>query len=185
MKAKINRILIEVIQENILNLPVEAIVVVTDPNLSIDKKLSALAGPIVEQQTTEIGWADVGQSVITDAGNLPIKKIIHTVGPRWGEGSERGKLETATWTSLQIAEDNHLASVAFPAISVGTLGYPIEACAKIMVTRVIDFTFEKLQSLKSITLCLVDEPSLKAFQSEFEQQIRELRETGEGKVARA
>lgn len=184
MKARVNSVIIEVAQGDMLTFPTEAITVVTDPNLSVSSDLHHLAGPTVKEQTTIINWRDIGQSAITDAGNLPFaRKIIHTVGPRWGEGSERGKLEIATWSTLTLAEEYKLASIALPAISVGTLGYPVEACAKIMLTRVIDFTFEALEFLRLITFCLEDEGVYNAFKTEFEQQIHDLLQTGEGQVA--
>ncbi len=183
MKAKVNKIDIEIMQGNILNLPVQAVVIVTDPNLSIDPTLLNITGPLVQAQTRAIGWCDVGQAAITDAGNLKnIRKIIHAVGPRWGEGSERGKLTNVTWECLTLAENSELDSIALPAISVGTLGYPLENCAKIMLTRIIDFTFEKVKHLQSVILCLEDITALEVFKAEFERQIYDLRQTGEGKV---
>lgn len=183
MRVKVNNISLEVTQNNILTLAVEAIVVVTDPNLSLSETLLALVGEQVREQTSQIAWADVGEAVITDAGNLTnIRKIIHAVGPRWGEGSERGKLGNVTWECLLVAEKHGLKSVALPAISVGTLGYPLEACSKIMISRVIDFTFERLHNLQNIILCLSNPSEFQTFRDEFNRQIQDLRETGEGKI---
>lgn len=183
MKAKVNSVNIQVIQDNIHILPVDAIVVETDPNLSVSDILLQFAGETIQQQTRQIGWADIGEAVITDAGKLPnTQKIIHAVSPRWGEGSERGKLSNVTWGCLSLAESHLLKSIALPALSVGVWGYPVEACANIMITRIIDFTFEKLKSLRSVVLCLDNTSAFDVFRSEFERQILELRETGEGKV---
>lgn len=183
MKAKINKVHIHLIQGDLLTLPVQSVVVVTDTNLTVDESLAAAAGPIVQQQTALISWCAVGQAVMTDSGNLKnIRKIIHAVAPRWGEGSERGKLGNVVWECLHLAEDNELESIALPAISVGSLGYPVENCAKIMLTRVIDFTFEKLKHVSSIIFCVKDASELAVFQSEFERQIHALKQTGEGHV---
>lgn len=183
MKAKVNKLTIEVIQADLLNLTVDAVVVVTDPNLTVSETLKQTAGPNVESEARAIGWADVGTAAITSAGNHPsIGRIIHAVGPRWGEGAERGKLATVTWECLRVAEENQLKSLAFPAISVGTLGYPVEACASIMISRIIDYTFEQTRHLRHILLALPDTPQTDVFNEEFERQIRDLRESGEGKV---
>jgi O-acetyl-ADP-ribose deacetylase (regulator of RNase III) len=120
--------------------------------------------------------------VITSAGDAPFEKIIHTVGPRWGEGSERGKLANATLQALRLAESNQLKSVALPAISAGALGYPLENCAKTMFEQIIDFTFEDLRYLRTIIVCLDSELALQVFREEFIRQLDDLKESGEGKV---
>jgi O-acetyl-ADP-ribose deacetylase len=183
MEAKVNRVNIRIIQGNLLALSVEVAVVVTDPNLTVSPELAALAGDVVRSQTAAIGWCEVGSAVMTEAGRLEgIDKIIHAIGPRWGEGSERGKLSNVTWQCLSLAETNRLRSIALPAISTGTLGYPLEGCAKVMITRIIDFTFENLRSLRSVILCLENAAAVSVFQAEFHRQIEVLKETGEGRV---
>lgn len=183
MKAKVNRVTIELVVDNILLQPVDVIVTVTDPNLHVAPELASATGPSVQQQATAIGWCDVGSAVATGAGNLPeVKKIIHAVGPRWGEGSERGKLANATWASLNLAEALEMKSIALPAISVGTLGYPVEGCAQIMIERAIDFTFETLKHLRQVIFCLSNTAIYEVFLEEFNRQIEDLRSTGEGRV---
>ncbi|MFW5709373.1 MAG: macro domain-containing protein [Chloroflexota bacterium] len=183
MKAKVNKITIEILEADPLNLLADAIVVVTDPNLTVSDRLLQVAGSEVLKQTKQIGWCDVGSAVMTDAGELDqALKLIHAVGPRWGEGSERGKLANVTWECLRIAENRQLKSIALPAISVGTLGYPLESCANIMLTRMIDYTFEQPSYLRKILLGLSDVAALQVFEAEFERQLRDLRENGEGVV---
>jgi O-acetyl-ADP-ribose deacetylase len=183
MKAKINKVEVQIIHRNILELSVEGIVVVTDPNLSVSPELAVAAGESIISETANIGWCEVGSAVITTSGLLPeVRNVIHAVGPRWGEGSERGKLGKVTWECLTLAEENQLRSIAVPAISVGGLGYPVENCATVMLSRIIDFTFENLRHLRSVTICLENTASLNVFQKEFRQQIHELQVTGQGKV---
>ena len=183
MKAKVNRVTIELVQNSTLVQAADAIVVVTDTNLSVFQDLAALAGPTVARQTSAIGWSAVGTTVATDAGTLAgVRKILHTVGPHWGQGSERARLGNATWSSLQLAESLEAKSVALPAISVGTLGYPVEACAQIMIERTIDVTFEPLKYLRTVFLCLENLTVYEVFLQEFTRQIEDLRATGEGKV---
>jgi O-acetyl-ADP-ribose deacetylase (regulator of RNase III) len=184
MKAKINKVTIQIVQGDMLTLPVDGLVTVTDPNLTVEPRLASLTGRSVVAQTADIGWCDVGSAAITDAGDLPeVRKIIHAVGPRWGEGAERGKLGNVTWLCLSLAEDNGLKSIALPAISVGALGYPVENCATTMLTKIIDFTFEDLRVVRKIMLCLPDEAQFKAFRAEFQRQLQDLRETGEGQIS--
>jgi O-acetyl-ADP-ribose deacetylase (regulator of RNase III) len=184
MKAKVNKVNIQLTQEDILSLPVAAIVTVTDPNLHVDPALLAKTGPTVQVQAEAIRWSDVGTAIVTDAGLLKnTVKIIHAVGPRWGDDSARAKLALVTWQCLELAEEHGLKSVALPPISTGALGYPLENCALTMLEQIIDFTFEKLRFLRSIVLCVGDAPNaMSIFETEFTRLLEELRETGEGQV---
>jgi O-acetyl-ADP-ribose deacetylase len=183
MKVKVNRVTIEIVQDDLLALPVGAVVNSTDTNLFINPSLSERAGPSIEQICAGIGWCPVGSAVITDGGNLPAQKIIHAVGPRWGEGSERGKLSNVTLECLRLAEQNRLKSIALPAIATGTLGYPIENCAKTMLAQIIDFTFENPRYLKIIIVCLDNTAAYVIFKQELMQQVEDLKLAGDGEVS--
>ena len=182
MKAKINKVTVRLTRESVLAVETAGIVNATDPNLSLPPELVAKAGVEVVRETTVIGWCDVGSAVMTTAGNLAAEKIIHTVGPRWGEGSERGKLANAIHECLRLAEDNRLKSIAMPAISTGAMGYPLENCATTTISQIVDFTFEDLKHLRTIILCLSDKLTYEAFEREFGQQIEELRQSGAAAV---
>ena len=182
MKAQVNKVTIQIVHDDILSLPVAAIVQPTDTNLSVNPTLVAKAGLAVQRECIQIGWCEVGNAVVTGAGNLAVDKIIHAVGPRWGEGSERGKLANVTLECLRLAERNHLKSIVLPPISTGGLGYPLENCAKTMLTQIIDYTFEDLKHLRQVIVCVDTSRALEVFQQEFQQQLQELKEAGEGKV---
>jgi len=182
MKAKVNRITIELMRNDIYQVDAEVLVNSTTPNLIILPQLMDLAGSTIEDEARLIGWCDVGAATITSAGKLHFQKIIHTVGPKWGEASARGKLANAVWATLRLAEDNQLKSIAIPAISTGTLGYPVENCARTMFEQIIDFTFENTKHLRQIIICVETEPEILAFEAEFNRQIQNLKDNGEGKV---
>jgi O-acetyl-ADP-ribose deacetylase (regulator of RNase III) len=182
MKAKVNKVNIRIIQENLLAAPVSGIVLATDPNLSLSADVTARAGPEVVEACQEIGWCAVGSAAITTAGRLPFEKLIHAVAPRWGEGSERGKLANLTLKCLRLAEDHQLKSVAFPALSTGAMGYPMESCARILLEEIIDFTFEDLRHLRTIMVCLDNALALDVFNAEFARLLRVLQTNGNGKV---
>ena len=90
-------------------------------------------GDIIQRESDAIGYVPVGNAASTGAGRLRARRIIHAVGPRMGEGDEDRKLESATLKSLQLADREELRSIAFPAISTGIFGYPVERCAEIMI----------------------------------------------------
>lgn len=97
----------------------------------------------------------VGQAVITGAGSLKCKYVIHAVGPRMGEGNEDEKLKNATINCLRVAEENNLSSIAFCAISTGIFGYPMDRCAEIMLSNTIAY-LKGQTTLKEVVFCLYD-----------------------------
>jgi O-acetyl-ADP-ribose deacetylase len=182
MKAQVNKVTIQIAQGDIFSLPVQAVVNSTDPNLSLPKPLAVLAGATVERECSRIGWCEVGSAVITSGGTSAFAHIVHVVGPRWGEGAERGKLANATWECLRLTESKQAKSIAIPAISTGAFGYPLENCAATMLTQIIDYTFEEPKHLRKIIVCLDTPLAYEIFRREFARQVEELKNTGEGKV---
>jgi len=183
MKAKVNKVTIEIIQGDIFALEVDGIIISSTPSLTLPQEILDYVGEGVQSEATQIGTCDVGSAVVTSAGNIShANKLIHTVGPRWGEGSERGKLSNAAWRALLLAEETELKSIAIPPISVGALGYPVEGAARAILEKVIDVTFETLKHLRHITICVSTQVAFEAFVEEFKRQLENLKESGEGKV---
>ena len=95
-------------------------------------------GTLIQEESNKIvkgigGPIPVGSAVITKAGNLPCKAVIHTVGHRMGEGDEDYKLRKAVRSSLLLASEKGFRSISMPAISSGIFGFPKDRCAKILV----------------------------------------------------
>lgn len=178
MNARLNGIRLQVIQGDILTLPVEAIVISATPHLTLDAtvdfdaRLQTLAGPKISDELTAIGRAEYGDAVVTSAGNLPSKYIIHAIGPDMGTGSERGKLSSAVWKALNLTNELGVKTVAFSPISIGRFGYPIEGCANVMAQKIIDYTFEDLSHLESITVLVAGDGILPIFESAFNKEVR-------------
>ncbi|MFK7809773.1 MAG: O-acetyl-ADP-ribose deacetylase [Saprospiraceae bacterium] len=103
------------------------------------------------------GSCKVGDAVITNGGNLQVKKVIHTVGPRWnnGKSDESQKLKLCYINSLQIAESNDLKHIAFPNISTGIYRFPKEKAAKIAIETVRNF--ESIIIEEVLFVCYDDE----------------------------
>ncbi|MFC1959424.1 macro domain-containing protein [Chloroflexota bacterium] len=178
MDAEINGMVIRIVQGDITDLAVDAIVNAANSQLLLGSGVAGAirtkGGPTIQQECLKFGWCDVGDAAITQAGQLPAKHVIHAVGPRIGEGSEPGKLASATRASLTLAEEHKLTSIAMPAISTGAFGFPLEACAQIMLRVAIDITFEEFQHLQTILFCLYDKHAFEIFTAEFERQLAEL-----------
>lgn len=109
------------------------------------------------------GMIPTGKAVITGSGKLPCKYIIHTVGPKMGEGNEDEKLKKAVWSALTIAELYNLESVSMPAISSGIFGFPKDRCAEIIIKAACEFLNQKDINLKTIILCNNDEETYNIF----------------------
>ena len=167
---KINNSSIELVEGDITELSVDAIVNPANAALmlggGVAGAIKSKGGVSIQRECDEIGGISVGQAVITGAGELKAKYVIHAVGPMMGEGSEDEKLQNATLNSLKLAEENELHSIAFPAISTGIFGYPIDRCAKIMLKTTVDYLKSKDYELKVI-FCLFDYSSFDVFDREI------------------
>jgi O-acetyl-ADP-ribose deacetylase (regulator of RNase III) len=178
MRAIINHVSVELVQGDITDLATDAIVNAANSALMLGAGVAGAirrkGGPSIQEECYRIGACEVGNAVITGAGLLPARHVIHAVGPMMGEGQERGKLASATRASLLLAERNGLESIAFPAISTGVYGYPMEGCAQVMLKVIVDFTFEDLKSLRTILMCLYDNAAYAVFAREFAKQLEDV-----------
>ncbi len=123
-------------------------------------------GPTVQEECNRIGGTFVGGAVITTGGNLKAKHVIHAVGPRMGEGNEDEKLKNATLNSLRLMDDNNLKSIAFPAISTGIFGYPIDRCSKIMIATAKEYLNGNTQ-VNEVIFCLYTTSDFEVFDKEL------------------
>ncbi|WP_407732577.1 O-acetyl-ADP-ribose deacetylase [Pseudocitrobacter faecalis] len=170
---------IQVLQGDITQLDVDVIVNAANPSLmgggGVDGAIHRAAGPALEEACAVVrqqqGTCPPGHAVITQAGNLKAKAVIHTVGPVWkgGDAHEASLLEQAYRNSLQLALDNGYQSVAFPAISTGVYGYPKPAAAEIAFQTVERFlTFHRTPE-KVLFVCY-DEENARLYQRLLSQQ---------------
>lgn len=122
----------------------------------------------IQEESNRLAPVPVGEAVVTGAGRLPCRFVIHAVGPRWGEGQEEAKLRAAVRSALQRAEERGLRSVALPAISTGIFGYPkAEGCAVIAQECVAHLRAAK--TVEEIRLVAFDQETVQHFQSACEQ----------------
>ena len=170
-KIKVNESDIILTQGDITDMEVDAVVNAANAQLILGAGVAGAirrkGGPTIQEECNKIGGTHVGGAVITTGGNLKATHVIHAVGPRMGEGNEDQKLKNATLNSLKLMDEHKLKTIAFPAISTGIFGYPIDKCAKIMITTVKDYLM-KDTTIKEVHFVLFTSSDYDVFEKNLE-----------------
>jgi O-acetyl-ADP-ribose deacetylase len=139
----------------------------------VDGAIHRAGGPAILEECRTIrklhGECAPGNAVITTAGNMKCKYVIHTVGPIWrgGTGGEEQTLANAYTNSLQLAVENEIRTIAFPSISTGAYGYPVEKAAGTALQAVKNFC-ELNPTIEEVRFVLFDEMTLQAYSKALE-----------------
>lgn len=154
---------IEILKGDITRLHVDAMVNAANTSLSggggVDGAIHRAGGPDIMEACRKIGGCPTGEAVITTAGKLPARYVIHTVGPIWS-GGNRGEgelLAKAYKSSLDMAIKNQLKSIAFPNISTGVYGFPKDKAAAIAVETIRSFLRESSSGIHVYFVCFDEE----------------------------
>jgi O-acetyl-ADP-ribose deacetylase (regulator of RNase III) len=142
-RAHVGAATIELMRGDITRVETHAIVNAANTSLlgggGVDGAIHRAGGPAILEECRRFGGCKTGHAVMTTAGNLPARYVIHTVGPVWSGGS-RGEpelLASAYRNSLRLAEEHKLTSIAFPSISTGAYRYPIAEAARIALETTV------------------------------------------------
>jgi len=165
---------IQIKQGDITKEDVDAIVNAANSSLlgggGVDGAIHRAGGPQLLAECLKIvamqGRCAPGDAVITSGGKLKARHVIHTVGPIWrnGQTNEDVILASAYTNSLELASDYELSTIAFPSISTGAYGYPVELAAKVALESISRF-LQKQSTVQSVTMVLFDQQTLKAYQT--------------------
>ena len=145
MQVTVGKSKLELVQGDITQQDTEAIVNAANPSLlgggGVDGAIHRAGGPQILEECRKIGGCPPGEARITTGGRLKAKYVIHTVGPiyRGGTKGEAEILASAYRSSLELASERGINSVAFPSISTGAYGYPIELAAPIALCTAMDY----------------------------------------------
>ena len=154
--------IIEIVKADITKLNVDAIVNAANSSLlgggGVDGAIHRAAGPKLLEECKKLNGCKTGEAKITQGYNLQSKFVIHTVGPIWNGGNynEDELLTNCYLNSLKLAVENKIKTIAFPAISTGVYGFPLERAAQIAIKAVKKFIQSDKSIQKIIFVCFDD-----------------------------
>lgn len=175
MEKHIGQRRVVLLRGDITQVDVDAIVNAANSSLmgggGVDGAIHRAGGPSIKEEcrfyVEAHGPLPPGKAMVTAGGHLPASYVIHTVGPVWHGGTrgEAGTLASAYRESLRAAEELHLSTVAFPSISTGAYGYPVDKAADIAVRTVEDFLQNEAHAVNTVTFVLFDDATMRAYES--------------------
>jgi O-acetyl-ADP-ribose deacetylase (regulator of RNase III) len=170
MEVSVQGRTLELVQGDITEMDTDAIVNAANDRLILGGGVAGAirrkGGPEIQVECDRIGGTFVGGAVITTGGRLKAQHVIHAVGPRMGEGDEDRKLRNATVNSLKLADEHGLKSLAFPALSTGIFGFPVDRCARIMLGATIEYLRGRT-GLDRVVFCLFGPDTYGVFADQF------------------
>ena len=178
MEVRVGQSSLELVEGDITQQGTDAIVNAANtalrPGGGVDGAIHRAGGPAIEAEARQLGGCPTGEARITKGGKLAARFVIHTVGPVYKDGLHREPelLASCYRESLKLAAAKGLKTVAFPSISTGVYGYPLEDAAKVALTTIKDYLAQHPE-IELVRLVLFGRPT-------YETYARVLQELGAG-----
>ena len=167
MKKKFNQLTVELFKGDITTLEVDGIVNAANNHLwmggGVAGAIKRKGGAVIEKEAVAQGPIPVGEAVVTTAGSLPARYVIHAAGMGQDLRTDKEKISLSTENSLKRAVEKNMTSIAFPAIGTGVGGFSPSECAGIMIEAVIKHS-QQQTSVKRVIFALFDEGSYRSFE---------------------
>ena len=174
IESRIGNSILRLEKGDLTAMDIEAIVFYARPDLVLGagfgSAIAARGGMSIQEELKSFGTISSGEAVITAAGELNSKFIIHAVGPRFQEENTEEKLAATMHNALKAAKEKGIRKIAFPPMGTGFYGVPLDLCARVMLEVIQKFISEN-PSLEEIVICLLDEREFKVFKENWETFI--------------
>jgi O-acetyl-ADP-ribose deacetylase (regulator of RNase III) len=165
---RIGRSVVRLVNSDITELDVDAFVFYAQPDLALGSgfgtAISVRGGPSIQKELEGLGPVETGEAVLSVAGNLKAKHIIHAVGPRFQEEETEAKLRMTVHNSLRLAEKNEIRRIAFPAMGAGYYGIAPDLCARVML-EIISSHLSGEAGIEEVTISVLDTRQHESFQA--------------------
>ncbi len=174
MRVKIGDCLLELVEGDITQQDTEAIVNAANEHLipggGVDGAIHRAGGPSIAEEARKYGRCPTGSAVITGAGRLKAKFVIHAVGPRYRDGQhgEPELLASAYRSALNICLEKGIDSVAFPSLSTGAYGYPLKEASRIALKTIVSFLKEH-QRPRLVRMVLFGQEAYRAYEEALKE----------------
>ena len=173
LTKSINQGTLKLSQGDITDMEVEAFVYYAQSDLKLGagfgNSIAMRGGPSIQQALDEVGSLEVGESVITEAGNMKASYIIHAVGPKFMEAETPAKLKKTIVNALKKAEKKGIKQIAFPPMGTGFYCIPLDSCSRVMIESIREYLSGKT-GLSEIIICANDNMEYQTFTSELADQ---------------
>ena len=168
LKVKSSRL--RLVKGDITDLEIDSFVYYAQHNLALGSgygtAISMRGGPAVQDELNGLGPLQTTEAVVSGAGEMKSKFIIHAVGPRFQEEDIENKLRETVLNSLKRAEERGIEAIAFPAMGTGFYGIPLDVSARVTLTTLKEYLAGETK-LKDVAVCLLDEREYRPFQAQF------------------
>lgn len=169
-EVKIKNSTLRLTQGDITDLDIQSFVYYAQHDLAIGSgygtAIAIRGGPKVAEELKTMGPLETTQAVVSGAGGMKAKHIIHAVGPRFQEENTDGKLRATILNSLTLADEKGIEAIAFPPMGAGFYGVPLDASARITLETIKEYLAGETK-IKEVVVCLLDKREYKPFQSQF------------------
>jgi O-acetyl-ADP-ribose deacetylase (regulator of RNase III) len=163
---------ITLMQGDITDLAVEAFVYYARPDLVLGSgfgtAIAVRGGPAVQTELRAAGHADVGDAIVTTAGNMKAKHIVHAVGPRFQEDDTERKLRATVLSALERADERGIRRIAFPAMGSGFYGVPLDLGGRVVLSTIAGYLQDR-GAFDEVIVCLLDAREYKVYLAQLEK----------------
>lgn len=171
---------LEVLEGDLTLLDVDAIVNAANSALQLGAGVAGAirkrGGPSIQRECDRIGFCPVGGAVLTGAGELRARHVVHAVGPVWGRQAEAESdrlLASACRRSLEVANGAELRDVAFPALSTGVFGFPMDRAARVLLETAAEHLRGERSSVRRVVFCLFGIEAYEVFREALDRIAKE------------